>query len=199
MDWLQNVAGRGCPQIGWTRPKRRHCDRNGAGSRMKDAPTKDQLQGTPGQDESVITRHPARARRDRRLPDRAPGRRTPQPRNLHWHPQAERKKNPRGHERHEVAGRSTQHRIPPELSSSCCWDKAEQDAERKTAAPTVEGRWMRVHDPDRRPLNPNTDYHEWKQILREPGLWTAGCTTPGILPRPCCSSCRCTSAPGWES
>ncbi|MDI6104946.1 tyrosine-type recombinase/integrase [Actinoplanes sp. NEAU-A12] len=48
--------------------------------------------------------------------------------------------------------------------------KTEQAAERKKAAQLwEEGGWV-ITNPVGRPLNPNTDYHEWKQILRDAGL-----------------------------
>ena len=39
--------------------------------------------------------------------------------------------------------------------------------------------------PDGRPLNPNTDYHEWKALIRKPAYVRPGCTTRGTPPPPC--------------
>ena len=35
------------------------------------------------------------------------------------------------------------------------------------------------------PLNPNSDYHRWKALLKEAGVREAGCMTPGTLRPPC--------------
>lgn len=60
--------------------------------------------------------------------------------------------------------------LPPEIVELLKMHKTEQDAERKTAAQLwEEGGWV-FTTPVGRPLNPNTDYHEWKQILRDAGL-----------------------------
>jgi len=37
--------------------------------------------------------------------------------------------------------------------------------------------------PTGRPLNPNTDYHEWKKLLKDAGVGTAGSTTHGTRRR----------------
>ncbi|MEV8509316.1 tyrosine-type recombinase/integrase [Actinoplanes sp. NPDC051475] len=60
--------------------------------------------------------------------------------------------------------------LPPEIVELLKLHKAEQGAERKTAARMwEEGGWV-FTTPVGRPLNPNTDYHDWKQILRDAGL-----------------------------
>jgi integrase len=60
--------------------------------------------------------------------------------------------------------------LPVELAISLRQHRLDQDAERAHAAQMwVEGEWV-FTTPTERPLNPNTDYHEWKQILREAGL-----------------------------
>jgi integrase len=60
--------------------------------------------------------------------------------------------------------------LPGEVVELLRLHEAEQRAERKTAAQTwTEGGWV-FTKPTGDPLNPNTDYHEWKQILRDAGL-----------------------------
>lgn len=60
--------------------------------------------------------------------------------------------------------------LPPELVALLREHQAEQERER-TAARQLweEGGWVFATQTGR-PLNPNTDYHEWKQILRDTGL-----------------------------
>lgn len=60
--------------------------------------------------------------------------------------------------------------LPPEIVELLKLHKTEQAAERKKAAQLwEEGGWV-FTTPVGLPLNPNTDYHEWKQILRDAGL-----------------------------
>jgi integrase len=60
--------------------------------------------------------------------------------------------------------------LPAEVVELLRLHEAEQEAERKKAAQTwTEGGWV-FTKPTGEPLNPNTDYHEWKQILRDAGL-----------------------------
>ncbi|MEV7621885.1 tyrosine-type recombinase/integrase [Actinoplanes sp. NPDC089786] len=60
--------------------------------------------------------------------------------------------------------------LPPEIAELLELHRVEQEAERKTAAQLwEEGEWV-FATPIGRPLNPNTDYHDWKQILRDAGL-----------------------------
>jgi integrase len=60
--------------------------------------------------------------------------------------------------------------LPPEVAELLILHKAEQEAERKKASQLWhEGGWV-FTKPTGQPLNPNTDYHEWKQILRDAGL-----------------------------
>jgi len=60
--------------------------------------------------------------------------------------------------------------LPPEIVELLKLHKTEQGAERKKAAQLwEEGGWV-FTTPVGRPLNPNTDYHDWKQILRDAGL-----------------------------
>ena len=56
--------------------------------------------------------------------------------------------------------------LPPELLTLLTRHKQTQDAER-TAARQLwkEGGWV-FTKPTGEPLNPNTDYHEWKKLLR---------------------------------
>ena len=64
--------------------------------------------------------------------------------------------------------------LPPEVAELLIVQKAEQEAERKKAAQLwEEGGWV-FTKPTGHPLNPNTDYHEWKQILRDVGLRDVG-------------------------
>jgi integrase len=60
--------------------------------------------------------------------------------------------------------------LPPELADLLREHQAEQREERESAAQMWnEGGWV-FTTPTGRPVNPNTDYHEWKQILREAGI-----------------------------
>jgi integrase len=60
--------------------------------------------------------------------------------------------------------------LPPEVAELLILHQAEQEAERKKAAQLwEEGGWV-FTKPTGQPLNPNTDYHDWKQILRDAGL-----------------------------
>src|ERR1700678_1104152 len=45
-----------------------------------------------------------------------------------------------------------------------------QEAERKTARQLWHDEGWVFAKPDGRPLNPNTDYHEWKALIDEAGL-----------------------------
>jgi integrase len=49
--------------------------------------------------------------------------------------------------------------------------RVRQEAERTAAASsgTTKDGWV-LAKPDGRPLNPNTDYHEWKALIEEAGL-----------------------------
>ncbi len=60
--------------------------------------------------------------------------------------------------------------LPAELGKLLLQHQAEQKRERETAGQLwQDGEWV-FATPTGRPVNPNTDYHEWKQILREAGL-----------------------------
>jgi integrase len=48
--------------------------------------------------------------------------------------------------------------------------RKKQDAERRTARQLWQDEGWVFTKPDGRPLNPNTDYHEWKELLKEAGL-----------------------------
>ena len=48
--------------------------------------------------------------------------------------------------------------------------REKQDAEREAARQLWHDEGWVLARPDGRPLNPNTDYHEWKELLREAGL-----------------------------
>jgi integrase len=60
--------------------------------------------------------------------------------------------------------------LPDPLIPMLRTHKQEQEAERARARQLWdEGGWV-FAKPDGRPLNPNTDYHEWKHLLAEAGL-----------------------------
>jgi integrase len=48
--------------------------------------------------------------------------------------------------------------------------RANQDAERETARQLWHDEGWVFAKPDGKPLNPNTDYHEWKALIEEAGL-----------------------------
>lgn len=60
--------------------------------------------------------------------------------------------------------------VPGELVALLKRHRAEQDAERTTAAQLWHDEGWVFATPTGRPVNPNTDYHEWKKILRDAGL-----------------------------
>jgi integrase len=60
--------------------------------------------------------------------------------------------------------------VPDRLTQLLRAHKEKQDQERENAGQLWEdGGWV-FASPIGRPLNPNTDYHEWKQILRDAGV-----------------------------
>ncbi len=60
--------------------------------------------------------------------------------------------------------------LPAELAELLREHKTAQERERTTAAQLwEEGGWV-FTTPTGRPLNPNTDYHDWKQLLRDAGV-----------------------------
>lgn len=60
--------------------------------------------------------------------------------------------------------------MPAELAELLRQHREEQDRERRTARQLwTEGGWV-FTKPNGEPLNPNTDYREWKQLLRDAGI-----------------------------
>jgi len=60
--------------------------------------------------------------------------------------------------------------LPPALLELLRAHRREQDRERETAAqPWQEGRYV-FTTPTGRPINPSTDYHQWKRLLAAAGL-----------------------------
>jgi integrase len=60
--------------------------------------------------------------------------------------------------------------LPKQLADLLREHKALQERERETAAQLWnEGGWV-FATPIGRPLNPNTDYHDWKQLLKDAGV-----------------------------
>ncbi|MDQ7906874.1 site-specific integrase [Phytohabitans sp. ZYX-F-186] len=60
--------------------------------------------------------------------------------------------------------------VPGELVALLRRHREEQETERKTAAQLWHDEGWVFATPTGRPVNPNTDYHEWKQLLRDAGL-----------------------------
>jgi integrase len=56
--------------------------------------------------------------------------------------------------------------------------QAKQNAERNAARQLWHGEDWVFGEPDGRSLNPNTDYREWKELLKEAGLRDARLTVP---------------------
>jgi integrase len=87
--------------------------------------------------------------------------------------------------------------LPGELVSLLRQHRNEQDRERDKAAQLwKDGGWV-FASPTGQPLNPSTDYHEWKRLLRAAGVRDGGCTTPGIPPPRSCSSWACRNGSSW--
>jgi integrase len=60
--------------------------------------------------------------------------------------------------------------LPPRLVALLQAHRAEQEQERASARDIWHGEGWVFATPDGQPLNPNTDYHEWKRLLKEAGL-----------------------------
>jgi integrase len=60
--------------------------------------------------------------------------------------------------------------LPPQLVALLRAHRAEQQQERASARQIWHGEGWVFATPDGQPLNPNTDYHEWKRLLKEAGL-----------------------------
>lgn len=60
--------------------------------------------------------------------------------------------------------------LPPQLVALLRAHQAEQDRERATARQHWHDEGWVFASPTGEPLNPNTDYHEWKRLLKEAGL-----------------------------
>ncbi len=60
--------------------------------------------------------------------------------------------------------------LPDELVKILCRHREQQDRERETACQLWHDESWVFATPTGRPLNPNTDYHEWKNLLRAAGL-----------------------------
>jgi integrase len=60
--------------------------------------------------------------------------------------------------------------LPPQLVALLQAHRAEQEQERASACEIWDGEGWVFATPDGQPLNPNTDYHEWKRLLKEAGL-----------------------------
>jgi integrase len=60
--------------------------------------------------------------------------------------------------------------LPDPLVALFRTHREKQDAERRAARQLWRDEGWVFAKPDGRPLNPNTDYHEWKELLREAGL-----------------------------
>lgn len=109
-----------------------------------------------------------RVRRGRLRPKYAHGCRTPCGRKAGYCP-AKVQTRPDTDDTKSKAGRRAIG-LPPELAELLRVHQAEQAAEREKAAQLWrEGGWVFTTHTGR-PLNPNTDYRDWKQILRDAGL-----------------------------
>jgi integrase len=60
--------------------------------------------------------------------------------------------------------------LPDPLVALFRTHRKKQDAERRIARQLWQDEGWVFAKPDGRPLNPNTDYHEWKELLKEAGL-----------------------------
>jgi integrase len=60
--------------------------------------------------------------------------------------------------------------LPPQLVALLQAHQAEQEQEHASARQIWHGEGWVFATPDGNPLNPNTDYHEWKRLLKEAGL-----------------------------
>jgi integrase len=60
--------------------------------------------------------------------------------------------------------------LPDPLISLFKVHQRKQDAERQAACQLWQDKGYVFTKPDGNPLNPNTDYHEWKDLLREAGV-----------------------------
>jgi len=60
--------------------------------------------------------------------------------------------------------------LPPQLIALLQAHRAEQEQERAAACQIWHGEGWVFATPDGKPLNPNTDYHEWKRLLKTAGL-----------------------------
>jgi integrase len=60
--------------------------------------------------------------------------------------------------------------LPPQLLALLQAHQAAQEQERARARDIWHGEGWVFAGPDGKPLNPNTDYHEWKRLLKEAGL-----------------------------
>ena len=60
----------------------------------------------------------------------------------------------------------------------------------------VEGDWI-FTTPVGRPVTPNSDYFEWKALLKDAGYVTHAFTMPATPPRRCCSCSAFRSGLSW--
>lgn len=60
--------------------------------------------------------------------------------------------------------------LPPQLVALLQAHRAEQEQERASARQVWHGEDWVFATQDGQPLNPNTDYHEWKRLLKDAGL-----------------------------
>jgi integrase len=60
--------------------------------------------------------------------------------------------------------------LPPQLVALLRTHRAEQEQERASAREIWPGEGWVFATPDGQPFNPNTDYYEWKRLLKEAGL-----------------------------
>jgi integrase len=60
--------------------------------------------------------------------------------------------------------------LPPQLVALLQAHRAEQEQERRSAREIWPSEGWVFATPDGQPLNPNSDYYEWKRLLKEAGL-----------------------------
>ena len=73
--------------------------------------------------------------------------------------------------------------LPEPLVALLVEHREDQERERVAARQLwQDGGWVFATEVGR-PINPNTDYHAWKRLLKPPAYGRAGSTTPGT-PRP---------------
>ncbi len=78
--------------------------------------------------------------------------------------------DPTRYRRHEIPRRPPHHRPPGRAGQAADATREAQERERANAAQLwQDGGWV-FATPTGRPVNPNTDYHEWKQLLRDARL-----------------------------